>query len=270
MKYLQHETNARNDVKMKQLRRRYGLTGYGVYFIMLEIIGENVRPDNVDEWGFVDKFHNVETLTDEVNLTKQEVTPETFKEILTFCNELDLFQKKNDKLFCKQILKRLDEYSQIIKRNEARRNKLGDKKGTKKSTTPDILPMVSGENRVEEKRIEKNKREENKISPVENNGLNDVIIEDDKERTFTDDPIVEYCREQQGIDKRFINYGKQLNHLKRIRQEYPDDEDTKFVIEEMAAEKYWKENPFDMADVANNMYKYMNREVKYDVPIPIE
>ncbi len=82
--------------------------------------------------------------------------------------------------------------------------------------------------------------------------------------SYKSDPIIEYCREVQGIEQQFLNYGKQLFHLKRIREQYPDDEDTKWVIEQMAAETYWQENPFDMSNVANNMYKYLNRVIRFD------
>lgn len=85
-----------------------------------------------------------------------------------------------------------------------------------------------------------------------------------KKDKYEDDPIVEYCREKQGIEKRFVNYGKQLDALRKMRLTEYSEDDIKFVIDEMAAEPFWKGNPFDMMTVANQMHKYMNRTVMFD------
>ena len=106
MKWFEHSTSARNDVKLKILKKKFGAEGYGVYFQLLEIIGESIEANNVDDWGFVDKVHTVETLADEVG-----VTPKKLRDILSLCNEIDLFQKYNDRLYCHQILSRFDTYA---------------------------------------------------------------------------------------------------------------------------------------------------------------
>lgn len=106
MKWFEHDTSARNDVKLKILKKKFGAEGYGVYFQLLEIIGESIEVSNPDDWGFVDKVHSVETLADEVG-----VEPEKLRAILKLCNEIDLFQKYRERLYCHQILNRLDTYA---------------------------------------------------------------------------------------------------------------------------------------------------------------
>jgi hypothetical protein len=105
MKWIQHDTSARNDVKIKILKKKFGAEGYGIYFQLLEIIGESIEKDNFEDWGFVDKHHTVETLADEVGTTSNKL-----RSILELCNQLDLFQKFRGRLYCHQILHRLDTY----------------------------------------------------------------------------------------------------------------------------------------------------------------
>jgi hypothetical protein len=75
--------------------------------------------------------------------------------------------------------------------------------------------------------------------------------------------IIEYCRIKQGMANKFVNYVKQTVACKRILASGYTLDDMRFVIDEMAVETYWKENPFDLMNVANNMHKYMNREIVF-------
>jgi hypothetical protein len=75
--------------------------------------------------------------------------------------------------------------------------------------------------------------------------------------------LIAYCRELQGIEQEFLNYGKQTKAVSIITKSYSHD-DIRFVMEEMAKEAYWQENPFDLQNVANNMHKYMNRTVMFN------
>lgn len=122
MKWFEHSTSARHDVKLKILKKKFGAEGYGVYFQLLEIIGESIETNNSDDWGFVDRVHTVETLADEVG-----IAPKKLREILTLCNEIDLFQKYNERLYCHQILNRLDTYARRYAKDvdfEARKKRL--------------------------------------------------------------------------------------------------------------------------------------------------
>lgn len=112
MKWFKHDTDARNDVRLKLLKKRFGAEGYGVYFQLLEVIGEFVEQNNIEEWGMVDKFHSVETLSEECS-----VTPAKLREILKYCNELGLFEKKNERLYCEKITKRLDNFFDRVRRD---------------------------------------------------------------------------------------------------------------------------------------------------------
>jgi hypothetical protein len=38
--YFSHDSNARNDIKIMKLRRKHGMTGYGIYWCIIEILRE--------------------------------------------------------------------------------------------------------------------------------------------------------------------------------------------------------------------------------------
>lgn len=150
MRWLKHDTNARNDLKIKLLKKKFGAEGYGVYFQLLEIIGEYIEKDNLDEWGMVNKFHTIETLAEECG-----VTPEKLREILSFCNEKELLQKKNNRLYCEKILDRLDEYAERIKAQKPKKKKSGqnrDSIGTKSGIDIDTEEDID----IEQKENKKN------------------------------------------------------------------------------------------------------------------
>jgi len=111
MRWFKHDTDARNDVRIKLLKKKFGAEGYAVYFQLLEIIGEYVENDNIKEWGMVDKFHSIETLSEECG-----VKPENMRKILVYCNELGIFEKKDNRLYCEKITKRLDDYAGRVQR----------------------------------------------------------------------------------------------------------------------------------------------------------
>ena len=48
MKYFKHDSNANMDSKLKKLRMRYGMQGYGVYWYCLELIAAGVEKHNLN------------------------------------------------------------------------------------------------------------------------------------------------------------------------------------------------------------------------------
>lgn len=46
MQYFKHSSNMRNDIKLKRVIAKYGLEGYGLYNLVVEVITEHVDTDN--------------------------------------------------------------------------------------------------------------------------------------------------------------------------------------------------------------------------------
>lgn len=119
MKWFKHETNDRDQVESKLIKKAFGAEGYGIYQMLLEVIGGNVEAENYKNWGFVSSLHTIETLAEECY-----VSTDRLKEFLKFCDEKGIFAKKNGKLFCSLILKRLDNYAEKVQRESEVSTKL--------------------------------------------------------------------------------------------------------------------------------------------------
>lgn len=255
MKWFKHETTARNDVKLRLLKKKYGLAGYGAYFSLLEVIGEYISSDNIDEWGFVDETHSVETLAEDI-----ECDPKWLKKFLKDCNKLKLFEKKEHRLFCEAIIKRLSEYESKLLL-AAKRNR--DKKGT----SPDNIPTISGHNRdvllTDKNRTDKIRLEENIVIAEKQQSKTPV-----KEKVKKQDPYkrldienrkmvhrVGYFLEDT-LDTKIVNWGKQAKAVGMMERAGYTEEQMKYVIEEMWKEDFWRETGFDLMDVANQIAKY--------------
>jgi hypothetical protein len=170
MKWIKHETNARNDPKLKLLKKKFQATGYGVYWTLLEIVGENIKENNQNDWAFVEEIHTVETLANESG-----VSPDKLRTMLGYMNEIGLIYKLNGKLCAPKILSRLDEYAQKRKGKFdvlTRQDKLI-------KMCRENIGIKSGEYRaLEENRTEENRTEESvqkKIS-TEDGGVGKSLI----------------------------------------------------------------------------------------------
>lgn len=105
MKWFKYDINERNKLTSKLLRSRYGVSGYGLYTLLKEIVAENVG-DDPETWGMVDKRHTLETLAMECG-----VETDYLKEFLVYCNEQQIFEKKDGCLYWVDMLSRLDNWT---------------------------------------------------------------------------------------------------------------------------------------------------------------
>lgn len=154
MKWFKHDTNSRNDTKLKLLKKKFGATGYGVYFELLEIVGENIKDNNQKEWGFVEEVHTIETLADESG-----VTPDKLRTMLEYMNEIGLVYKLDHRLVAPKILSRLDEYASkrkgkfdVLEREDELIKKCRDNIGIQSGECRGLEENRTDKNRTEEKR----------------------------------------------------------------------------------------------------------------------
>ena len=161
MKWYKHDTDAKEDVKIKLLEKEHGLIGYAVYFKTLEIIGKSIDVNNIDDWGFVEPAHTMETLAESVGIELPE-----YRKIIETCDRLGLFAQIKGRLYCEKILFRLDEYATKILA-KPKLQKLINQRKKLSGQTPDKLPTMSGQcrARLDKIRIDKNREDEPKTKP---------------------------------------------------------------------------------------------------------
>jgi hypothetical protein len=100
MKWFQHDSNARNDIKLKRLYRKYGSEGRDLYWQVVERIAEKLENT---------KTFILEETTDDLAL-EMGWEPAKVDAILNCCVDLDLFDRcpSTGKIRCLKILSRLD------------------------------------------------------------------------------------------------------------------------------------------------------------------
>lgn len=163
MKWYKHDTTSFDDIRIKTLRKKYGVEGYGIYTAIVEFICKSVESTNFDSWGFLDPFYTDETLAIELNVEVSHIT-----EVKNYMvNVLGLFEYKSGNLFWSGITKVLDEYADKVLKSMKRKTQIEIVSGV----SPDVLPTESVDSidsveslsdRREEKREEKNRKEKNR------------------------------------------------------------------------------------------------------------
>ena len=100
--YFPHFCNARNDRKLRRVRKELGVEGYGIYFMILEVLRE--------QKDFRYPMDDIDLLADEFKTSDQKVR-------VVICN-YDLFQvDKNEQFFSPRFLEYLSPYLETKQRN---------------------------------------------------------------------------------------------------------------------------------------------------------
>ncbi len=102
MKWFKHDSNAHTDAKLKKVRHKYGIVGYGLYWYCLELIASRLDKDNVT-------FE----LEEDAELISMEWSLDQLKteEIMRYFVSLDLFSEsaRSGRIVCMKLANRMDE-----------------------------------------------------------------------------------------------------------------------------------------------------------------
>jgi general stress protein YciG len=104
--YFSHDANARNDIKILRLRRQLGVEGYGIYFMVVEVLREQIDHKL--------PISSIPDLAYDFNVSEEKVK--------TVILSYDLFRMEDDLFFSERLLRSMEEYnSKKIKYVEAGR-----------------------------------------------------------------------------------------------------------------------------------------------------
>jgi len=122
------------DLKLKKVRSKYGMEGYGLYWYLLEHIAVNVESHNLT----FELEHDAEIIGEDVKISRDLV-----QEMMVFMVDLGLFENREGTITCLKMATRTDEYTQKLLRDF-------NFVPTRSLESPDKVPP----NRIEENRIE--------------------------------------------------------------------------------------------------------------------
>ena len=108
MKWFKHDSNASLDAKLKRLKHKYGMEGYGLYWYLLECIARNVEAHNLT----YELEEDAELISVEVNIHRDRV-----EEMMRFMVGQGLFEESGGHITCLKMASRSDEYTQKALRN---------------------------------------------------------------------------------------------------------------------------------------------------------
>ena len=133
MKYFKHDSNASMDAKLKKVRAKYGMEGYGVYWYCLELIAQNVEKHNLT----FELEHDAEIISVDTNIHVEQI-----EIMMQDFIKWRLFENSNGIITCLKMLTRTDEYTQKLLNSVKK--------------YPDNLPTIS---RLSREKVRINRRE---------------------------------------------------------------------------------------------------------------
>ena len=101
MKWFKHSCLAAQDAKLKKLRIKYGMQGYGLYWYCLELIASEVDSSKLT----FELEHDSEILAHDTGINYQVV-----QEMMNYMVDLGLFESAGGMITCFALAKRADEY----------------------------------------------------------------------------------------------------------------------------------------------------------------
>ena len=100
MRWFKHDTDASADAKLKKVRHKYGFTGYGLYWYLIECIASNVSKSNIT----FELEEDSETIAIDWRIDQSQV-----EEMLLYMIKINLFGSEGGTVNCFKLAKRLDD-----------------------------------------------------------------------------------------------------------------------------------------------------------------
>ena len=152
MKWYKHDTDATSDAKIRKLLIRHGAVGYAVYFHALELIASEVDESKLT----FELEHDSEIIADNLKVrgTSEKSGIEIVEEVMRYIVSLGLFENSEGKITCLKMLHRLD---QSMTSNPKMRQRIA---AAKKNHDPVMIESCYSHERLEETRLDKNRKEQ--------------------------------------------------------------------------------------------------------------
>lgn len=148
MRWFKHDSDASADAKLKRVRMKYGMAGYGLYWYCLELIAMGVEANKLT----FELEHDAEIIAHDTGINYAVV-----QEMMVYMCDLGLFENTDGRITCLKMASRLD---QSMTSNPAMRKVISGIKNHDPVMMASSEPVTeSCKNRREEKRVEE-KRED--------------------------------------------------------------------------------------------------------------
>lgn len=114
-RYFPHDSNARNDERLINLRRKYGWEGYGIYFAIIELLRDSTKFSMALDLDTISYILNTESI-----------------KIQHIIDDFGLFRKQNSKFWSPSLNKRMKRLEDLrLKKQKAARERWSKNDGEK-------------------------------------------------------------------------------------------------------------------------------------------
>ncbi|UBZ15348.1 DUF4373 domain-containing protein [Flagellimonas marinaquae] len=221
--YFSHDADMRNDPKIKALRRKFGLPGYAVWNMMLEILTDSDFFEH--EWN---------ELSMELLAGDFDVEPEFLKEVIEYCFLLKLLKNEEDKIFSEKMKDRFE--SLLDRRNrDVKRKK--EEFSTGKTPKEGDIQEESTQRRLKETKGEENKIKKNTPKPPKGDSS-----KDSKNQEINWDKLLNEFNKITGKKSRVVPDKAKRQIKARLKEGYSRNQ-ILFAIKNCHMDPYHQENP---------------------------
>ena len=144
MKWFKHDSSAHMDARIKKVKHKYGIVGYGLYWYCIELIAFRVEKNNIS----FELEEDAETIALEWNIDQLKV-----QEIMLYLVELGLFEQDSGLITCMKLAKRLDDTNS---KNPEMRQVLAKLSGVK-SERIGVTPNISDQTILDKTKLNETK-----------------------------------------------------------------------------------------------------------------
>lgn len=152
--YFPHDSDMRNDPKVKALRRKFGFIGYSVWSMLLEVLTDS------DYFEYKWNDLNIELLAGDFDLE-----PEVLKEIVDYCITIKLLSIESDILYTEKLKERFDT---LLSRRSVDRKRKDEEFSTRKTPNKEVFHSENPQSKVKESKVK-----ESKVNIIDNNSFSD-------------------------------------------------------------------------------------------------
>jgi hypothetical protein len=159
--YFSHDANARHDPKILALRSIYGIQGYGIYWVIIEMLREQ------EDYQLPKKEYIYNAIAMQVQC--KDFAKEDAKQFVQDCiNEFDLLHENNDFIYAKSLLKRMEKKNDLSEKRraaaKARWNKTNDTNDEPDDEDANAKQMDANAKQTDARKGKESKEKEKKYS----------------------------------------------------------------------------------------------------------
>lgn len=234
MKWFKHDSDANTDAKLKKLRHKYGITGYGLYWYCIELIAGSVSPKNIT----FELEEDAEIIALEWRLDQLKV-----QEMMCYMAEINLFDiTENNRIRCLKLARRLDD-------TNAKNPQIKAIIDGMDSDLLGVSPNNSDKVRPDKTRLEY----KNNSYPA---GMDESLLASISKQwneQMTTQPTVDLTKQTQINKKRWAK-------IKKILVDFPDYKD----------HEYWEGYIYQLAHLPDFEWQRNNKQLTFDQAVQLE